>query len=442
MAKKKSTPPSSPLERSLRLFSAATQIAGREISRKVKDVVREKLDDNLPELVKTRIAQAKILTQSLSQLKGAAMKVGQLISIDAADFLPPEAVEILSQLQNKSDPVDFEIMQKMILNELGKEKFELIHHLNEVNVAAASIGQVYKAKLQGENIALKVQYPGVAESIDSDISVLKKILVPLLQLSGRNINLDETFKEIEIMLKLEVDYTNEADCLSTYREYIKDNQDYIVPTVFKDFSTRRLLCMSWEDGLMFTDWLKTNPSQETRIALAEKILNLYMLEFFEWGFVQTDPNFGNFLVQENPLRLVLLDFGSTKRYERPFIESYKNLLQTFAERNQDSTVRVAIETGLLDERESLEAKGNFFKMMQIAMEPFWPENQPFSFASQDYAKRNRDAILKFTASLKYSPPPRQIIFLHRKLGGIFNLLKRMEVTLDLTKIKVPFNIDR
>lgn len=440
MADKKSSLPKSPLGRSLKLFSTVTQIASKEIGRKIKEVVQEQVEDNLPEVIKTRIEQAKILTQNLSQLKGAAMKVGQLISIDAADFLPPEAVEILSQLQNKSDPVEFEVMKDVILQELGDEKFNLIHHLNSETVAAASIGQVYRAKLQGSDIALKVQYPGVAQSIDSDISVLKKILIPILQVSGRKMNLDETFKEIEIMLKLEVDYSNEASCLLTYRDYIQSYPDYVVPTVYTDFSTKRLLCMSWEEGLMFTDWLKTNPSQDVKEALAIKILNLYMLEFFEWGFVQTDPNFGNFLVQENPLRLVLLDFGSTKRYERPFIESYKNLLQTFALKDLNSTVRIAIESGLLDERESIEAKNNFFEMMLIAMEPFWPENQPFSFADQDYAKRSREAVLKFSASLKYSPPPRQIIFLHRKLGGIFNLLKRMDVTLDLTKIKLPFKV--
>jgi aarF domain-containing kinase len=183
------------------------------------------------------------------------------------------------------------------------------------------------------------------------------------------------------------------------------------------------------------------PSASQRQQLAQLVLDLYHLEFYEWGLVQTDPNFSNFLVREltdsgshpaeDPeIGLVLLDFGATRIYDRTFVNNYIQLLKSITDPNSQKIVNTAIEFGILDDRESDESKAYFVEMMKVAAEPFFSTHD-FHFSDKDYAVRSKEIIRKFSGSLKYSPPPHQILFLHRKLGGIFSLLKKLEVKMDV-----------
>lgn len=425
--------PKSALKRSFILLKTATRLAAKETGKKLKETLQDKFDENAPELIKLRVEQTRILTENLSQLKGAAMKLGQLISLDAADFLPKEAQQILAQLYNKSAPVDFSQMKKVMLQELGEEKFSKIKNIDLDNVFSASIGQVYKAEIDGRPVALKVQYPGISDSIESDIQILKNISAPMLKLTGRKMDMSETFEELKIMLKLEVDYIHERLCLEEFGELIADNPSYLIPKTLPEYCSQKVLCMSWEEGLMFSNWLESSPTQEDKNTLAKLMLELYVLEFFKWGFVQTDPNFGNFLVLENPIRLVLLDFGATKKYELSFVKKYKELLKTFEKGNFTEVMEKSFDFGLIDKRESHAAQESYYHMLLVTMEPFEKERQPFDFSDKAYSKRTKEAVMKFTALLKYSPPPRDIIFLHRKLGGVFNFIRIMKVQTDITQ---------
>ncbi len=431
MAKK--SPPKSPFKRSLSLFGAAAQIASKELSSKVKTVIKNTVEEKASENVKLRIAQAKIISENLGQLKGAAMKVGQLLSTEAKDFLPQEALDILAKLQSDAPKVDFDVMYEQIIDDLGEEKFNQLKNFQEKPIAAASIGQVYSASLpEGKEVVLKVQYPGVASSIHSDIKILKKLIEPMLKISGRQIELDEIFEEIAKTLSLEADYLNEAKATTKYRENILGHDQFLVPEVIPEFSGKKVLCMTKISGVSLFEWIKSQPSYDQRLFIGQSILDLFMLEFFHHGFVQTDPNFGNYLVQEDPLALVLLDFGSTKKYTKKFINSYKKLLSVLVQDDPKVVLEAAYDFDLLDPRESKEAQDNLVEMLQASFEPFRPEVQPFKFDDQDYAKRSREVVLKFISSLKYTPPRKDLIFLHRKLGGIFNLLKNLEIELDLT----------
>ena len=423
---KKSGVKKSTFSRSLSLLGMASKVAGQELKQKIKETWND-----LPESkLKSRIDQARVIAENLSQLKGAAMKAGQLLSLDVADYFPPEEVEVLTNLQANADPVDFKIIEKVLKKELGP-KFKEIKELDPVPAASASIGQVHRAKINGRDLAIKVQYPGVKESIDSDIAVIEKVAKGFLTITAKKINLEEAFEELRIVLKAEAYYKNELRNMQEYRDHLKNDSRYIVPEAIPEFSTERVLVMSWEKGLRIQDWLKTNPSLKDRESIGRLVLELYNREFYEWGFVQTDPNYANFLVQENPLRLVVLDFGATLRYSSEFRKEYKKLLEAMGSGEPKRTLKTAIDWGLLDPHESEETKANFVEMLKVAMEPFNPKLQPFKFADQDYARRTREVNQKFAMSLKYTPPPRQLFFLHRKLGGIFTLLKRMEVRLDL-----------
>ncbi len=381
--------------------------------------------------LRTRVQQAQALTRGLSELKGAVMKAGQLLSIDASDVLPPEATEILSKLQGQAEPVRFETMQRVLHAELGAERVALLQDLNETAAAAASIGQVHRARVNGADVAVKIQYPNIAESIDSDMATMQKLADAWLALTRRPIDVSGTFEELRQVLHAEADYVQERKSLERFGVLLANDHRFIVPRSFPHLSSKRVLTMSWEHGVPLGQWIASQPSPEQRHDFARSMLDLYCREFFEWGLVQTDPNFGNFLVRPSTGQLVLLDFGATVTYDNDFRQAYAALLRTIADADASATLRAGISFGLLDPRESDETKKYFLAMLHNAMEPFRPSAQPFEFRSEDYSERARSIVRSFVSSLRYSAPPRHLIFLHRKLGGIFQLLRRLDVRMDL-----------
>lgn len=389
--------------------------------------------------LKSRLEQARVITESLAQLKGAAMKAGQLLSMEVGDYFPKEATEILSQLQNAATTVPFNDIKRRLTLELGAAQLSRLEDLSIEPVASASIAQVHSARLDGRRVAVKVQHDGVAESIDSDLTLLKNVAKSLCRLSGRKMDLDPLFEEFREILRQEVDFTREAELLANYRGHLsslsRPGSLYSAPEAIAEFSTEKVLTMTWEEGETLTSWLTSARSRGAREQVAHLIVQLYCHEFFEWGLVQTDPNFSNFLIREerDEPALVVLDFGATKRFESSLIAAYVSLLRAVASGRERSVVERAIEFNLLDPRESPETQTSFVEMMKVSVEPFVgrESNKLFDFGDRDYSRRCREAVTRFTGLVKFSPPPHQIIFLHRKLGGIFFLLQRLEVETSL-----------
>jgi aarF domain-containing kinase len=399
--------------------------------------------------LKSRIEQAKMITETLSQLKGAAMKAGQMLSIELDDYFPPEAVQIISQLQNKGTEVKFPIVEATLKKELGVDKFNKLENIDRKPIASASIAQIHLAEYKGAKVVLKVQHPGVAKSINSDVALIKKVAQSFCAMTNRKMNLNPLFAEMKSVLNQEVDFEQEVEYLKKYRKHIltisNDNEKYYSPEPYVAMSTKKVITMSWEEGLSINDWLQTNPSQKKKEKLAHLVLNLYCHEFYHWGLVQTDPNFANFLVREegSDIGLVLLDFGATREYDKDFRTQYLNLIQNVhalkeakdQEAQKAEIVRIAVEFNLIDKREDQEAKDLFIEILNLAVEPFFTseKNNKFSFGNQEYNKRAKESVKKFLSSLKYSAPPHRLLFLHRKLGGISSLLRRLDVDLDLSR---------
>jgi aarF domain-containing kinase len=419
----------------MQLLGLATRLGTSEIAQSLKEKFNQGLDEVASGRLKTRIDQARLIAENLSQMKGAAMKAGQLLSLDASDYLPPEAVDLLSKLQGQADPLPWGEIREVLERELGLDRLNEFSEFSTTAAASASIGQVHRAKLNGVEVAVKIQYPGVAESIDSDLAMLKTLAKSGIAISGRKMNLDEAFDELSMVLHQEANYEIELANMQEYGKLLEDDKDFVVPKPIASHSTKRVLTMTWEDGLPLTDWIKTRPSREARDFIGKQVMNLYYREFYEWGFVQTDPNYANFLIREragsNP-KLVVLDFGATLRYTEEFREEYKELLKTVVGGDRKQIFECLVRMGLLDPRESEEVLEKLIAVIQVGLEPFDKRRQPFRFGDVDYSKRNRDAVFSFTQSLKYSPPPRRLIFLHRKLGGVFTFLKKLDVELDLT----------
>jgi aarF domain-containing kinase len=421
--------------RSIKLLSLAARVGTKEVAQNLKDRFTGAVDEVTSGRLKTRIDQARLIAEQLSQLKGAAMKAGQLLSLDAADYFPPEAVEVLSKLQGKAEPIDWSIVREVLVADLGEEKIRDFKGLSIVPAASASIGQVHRARLVVDgverDVAIKIQYPGIADSIDSDLKILKTLASSLLTVTGRRIDLDETFDELRLVLHQEANYDLERKHMEEYRGLMNSLPGFIVPQAIPAYSSKRVLTMTWEEGISLQDWLATSPPLEQRNQIGRKLLDLYCREFFDWGFVQTDPNYGNFLIRPKTLDLVVLDFGATLHYSPEFRAGYVHLLRQIGSRNPAAIIDASISFGLISDRESTETRRLLAEMMISSLEPFREGAQPFHFKNLEYVKKQRATLQEFTQSLRHSPPPKKILFLHRKLGGIFSFLKKLEAEIDV-----------
>lgn len=390
--------------------------------------------------LQSRIEQAKILTESLSQLKGAAMKAGQLLSLDLEDYFPPEALKILSQLQNSIPDTPEIDIKKTLLTSFGEEKFKQLSHIHLKPFAAASMGQVYRATLTTEEIknsvVFKVLYPGVAESVTSDVALLKKAVWAFCKMTGRQMDLDPVFAEIQNVLKSEVDFVQEKNSTIAFQKLFSlHTWKYLeikTPHVFESYSTHNILCTSFEEGMTLKEWIEKNPSKDKKEKVALSLLELYTSEFFKWGLVQTDPNPSNFIIRDQKeLEIIALDFGASKTYSYEFRKAYTELLKTIKTGSDDDIIQRSVEFGLIDLRESKETLDLFVQLLKHGIKPF-SQGKKFQFSDDTFLKENGMLARTLLQKLKFSAPPHQLLFLHRKLGGVYAILRKLEVEIEVS----------
>ena len=392
---------------------------------------------------KSRLDQAKLIAQSLSSLKGAAMKAGQLLSLDLDNYFPPEAIEILSQLQNAAYAQPFDKIEKIIRSEISANQRSQIQSISTTPIGVASIGQVHRARYLEQDIVLKVQYEEVSSSIDSDLKILKTLATTFCQLTGRKMNLDPLFLEFKNLLEQELNYESEAKFQKLFHDKIERLNhtsicQYKVPTLIPELSSKKILAMSFESGQTLKNWITSRPTASEKLKIATAILDLYFHEFFEWGLVQTDPNLGNFLIHKEggELRICLLDFGATRTYSRDFIKNYISLLDAAANKRSQDLRTLGIEFGMMDPRESEAAFLAFEQVLQVAIKPFFAgqsnHSATFDFSDQNHLLESQSTVKTLTQHLVYSPPPYSIVFLHRKLAGVYAILKNLGVKMDIS----------
>lgn len=372
--------------------------------------------------IQGRIQMAQDVVKTLSQLKGASMKLGQLISMDMGEYIPPEIQAILGQLHNKVTFLPYPKIEVILKVQL-KEKFSHFNRIDQTPLAAASIGQVHRARLASEEVVIKVQYPGVADSIPSDLRLLKFIVGHISFFQGKEADMKPFFEEVEDVLKKEADYDYELQMHELYREKFKGSE-FIIPRIYPAYSTKTIITQEFIAGVSFNDWLETHPAREIKDRFANQLMLLYMEEIFIHGLVQTDPNPGNFLVTPDQ-KIALLDFGAVKSYGREFIEGYKSVLTAAFHHDQEKLMKESIRLKFIDERENSETRALYLEMVEVLAEPFRSDEQ-FDFADQTFVKKSRDLAWSLSMKCRYSPPPRELLFLHRKLAGIFVLIKKLE----------------
>ncbi len=415
--------PQSKWARGSRLLRLAADVAVKEVGARLPGKALE-----AAQKLNLRIEQTRLLVETLSQMKGAAMKAGQLLGLEGNDLLPPEVVEVLSRLQSDGDPLPTAEIETLIRNAWGPERYQELKNLSPTPLASASIGQVHTADWRDRKLAIKVQFPGVSQTIDSDVALLKNVVEKLIFVTRKKTELGALFEEIRQTLHQETDYLAEARFMQQYRENFQSFDGYLIPAPVMELCTPGVLAMDYQPGQKLKDWVKYASMEEKQL-LGERMMSLFLHEYLACGLVQTDPNWGNFLVAPTG-ELVVLDFGACKTYSKEFRTTYRKVLSHSMHRQKSELIAVSQGFGLIDPREETEAQEAYLHMMDVVIAPFRHVGV-FDFATETYSQNSKDASLAFAKALKFSPPPRDLIFLHRKLGGVFQTLKRMETKLDL-----------
>jgi len=428
-------PPRSVWSRSSRLVSLAAGLAKKELQGRVtRAVERGEAVARQVHQLRVQVEQAKEIVESLGQLKGAAMKAGQLLSMELRDVLPPEVISVLSQLQASGATVPFEEIHSILRDELGDERLAALD-VSPTPLASASIGQVHRATWRSpdgpRDVVLKVQFRGIADTIDSDLTLLERIARLFLTVQLKHFDVTAVFDELRDVLIRETDYQHEADALERYRALAHGVPGLRVPEVHRALSTRRVLALGFEAGLTLDAYMATKPSLEARNRVTAQVLDLYFREFFDWGLVQTDANFANFLFRPEQGELVLLDFGATREYPAPFREQYRALLTSTLRGDRAGALAAAQELNLIDPNEPQAARDAMHALLETVLRVFQPAFQPVDFRDKRFVDEAGQRLRDYYAALTCSPPPAQLLFLHRKLGGVYSMGRALEARLDL-----------
>jgi predicted unusual protein kinase regulating ubiquinone biosynthesis (AarF/ABC1/UbiB family) len=432
---------SSAVSRGMSLFGMTVVSGARFVGLKVGDIFSnsEEKDERFSKFIAD---QVHFLVGEFGKLKGSFMKVGQLLSIYGEYYLPAEVNGLLKKLQSDSPPVQWKTMKKVIVSHLGEAAFAELE-IDPVPLSAASMGQVYRAtrKRDGAKIALKVQYPGVDAAIDNDLKGIKSVLA-LSKLVPLTPAFDEVFKEVRMMLKIEADYNRELEQLQHFRELLKSDPRYIVPDVYPEYSNRRILAMSMEEGIGVDSAELLGFSQERRNRIGATLIDLMYREMFEWRVVQTDCHFGNFRIRPGEGgkddRLVLYDFGAMRKLPKRYMESFAGIVSGSVHRDFELIVRKAMEIGFLLKEDSDVQIDRFVDLCYQAVEPFSEEfaspsldgsdagDNPYEWGNTDLVDRlaiaAKDAIFAF----KFRQPPREAVFLNRKMVGTYFFLRKID----------------
>lgn len=431
--KRFSSVPRSRLSRFAQLGSLAGKVAGNVIAEGSKHWIRGK-NPGLQQLLISP-ANARDLADKLSKMRGAAMKVGQMISMDTGGIIPKELATLLEKLRADADRMPPSQLMAVLEKEWGTGWDEKFSRFSFEPSAAASIGQVHKAVLaSGETVAVKVQYPGVRESIDSDIRNVQG----LLKMSGllpKDLDLEPIIEEARIQLHREADYRLEGEYLQQYGELVNGNlgeAGFVVPGYFESHSTDSILCMSWQEGVPLEEALRTHPQWSDQIMA--KLFELFFSELFVFKAVQTDPNLANYLLDTESQRIVLLDLGALRFYDDEFVARYRNALIAARDQNREQLNQALQELGFFASRKQSANQDVILDIFILAAEPLRFDGR-YHFGRSDLAQRIHQRGLEVSSNPDawHTPPP-EVLFLHRKMAGLYLMAARLNAQVDVATL--------
>ncbi|UUR07602.1 ABC1 kinase family protein [Sphingomonas glaciei] len=368
------------------------------------------------------------LADRLAHLRGAAMKLGQMISLDSGDFLPPELSDILARLRSNAFHMPPQQLSKVLDAEWGKDWRRRFKRFQAHPIAAASIGQVHRAETHdGRTLAIKVQYPGVAESIDADVDNV----AALLRVSGllpAELDIGPLLAEAKAQLAREADYVREGAQLQRYGKLLADAPEFVVPTLDPAFTTARVLAMSFVDSRPI-EALDDAPHHARDLAMT-RIVGLVLRELFEFGVMQTDPNYANYRLLDDG-RIALLDFGAAQDVPVPISQGYRTLLAAALAGDAPAVARGAVAAGFIGQAVA-DRHGNALDRMVAVVLAELDKPGPFDFGDRAFLGVLREEGLAIAADkASWHLPPADLLFVQRKISGTALLGARFKARVDV-----------
>ena len=440
MSKKRRGLKSKAIPRSLSVSLAGIRAGGAlAVDSAVQKVMRRGADADDSEFARR---EARRFVRELGKLKGTYVKIGQMLALFGEQFLPSVLVEALRDLADQTEPLHWDALESFVRDSLGERFNDL--EIDPEAIAAASLAQVHLARVRasGEVICLKIQYPGLAQVIDSDFdAVVRMLLLARWVKAGRE--LDDWLQSMRDHLHNEIDYQREATLTQQMAKLIQGigagAVSYHVPELHRGYCTDTILALEYIEGYRVDDPDVAHLSLERRNALAMGMLELFFYELYEWGFLQTDPNFGNYLLRLDDRRkkiasdeLVLLDFGSVLDCSEDFLFHLRHVIDAGQQQDVPRLVDGLIGLGCLREDASEEGRQMFADFCQHLLEPLRaPQHLPAEYLNEDgqycwgksrlMRRAGKQAAVSAT-SRHFTPPSRDFALIARKLTGVFNFI--------------------
>ena len=381
-------------------------------------------------------ANARRVADQLATMRGAAMKVGQILSMDSGDFLPRELADILARLRSDARYMPPGQLDQVMSDAYGDDWEAQFYGFEHKPLAAASIGQVHRTlSPDGREIVLKVQYPGVAGSIDADVDNIAS----LLKVSGllpAEFDIQPLLDDAKDQLQDEADYNKEAEFLAAFGDLLANDDRFLVPEVLPDLTRKTVLVMTYVGGRPI-ETIAELPQQE-RDEIMSALIELMFRELFELRMVQTDPNFANYQYDRASGKIVLLDFGATRRFKASFANNYRSLAKAAIAGNRKRLIAAAERVGYAMGDEDSDYRELVLELFLMALEPLQID-EPYDFAGSDMSRRMSARAEEVSGYRDFwQAPPTDAVYFHRKLGGMFLLASRLKARVNVHQLISQF----
>jgi predicted unusual protein kinase regulating ubiquinone biosynthesis (AarF/ABC1/UbiB family) len=381
------------------------------------------IDARRQALLDAHVRNALRIVERSEELKGAFMKGVQMLSM-RDDVLPAQALEILATVQSKVPPMDYALIRTQVRRELGRDPEEVFAAFAHEAFAAASLGQVHAARLpEGDEVVVKVQYPGVEATVEQDLDNVRALL-QAFALIGRDVlrqklDLSDVTREIEERLREELDYVHEAANIERFRTMLADDDEIVVPRAYPAYSSRRVLTMTRLEGYPLAEIAQPGVEQSLKDWVAIKYFRTVWRQLLQHGVLHTDPHPGNYLVTYHP-KLAILDFGSVRVFPDPIRRAYGALLRGMVERDPVRMAEALVGLGLLDP-ESDPAPA--IRIVEILCEGVI-EDRPFDPRTVDWIQKGIE-VNRIALKARLFKKPGHSVFLTRALAGLDAYLKQL-----------------
>ena len=423
--------PVSKVQRAAKFISTGAKVGGNYVKHYAKKVVQPGLDKE-----ELHQSNATDIYKSLSQLKGSALKVAQMMSMDK-NLLPRAYQDKFTMAQYSAPPLSYPLVVKTFQKYFGKSPDQIYESFTRSAVNAASIGQVHKATKDGKTLAVKIQYPGIADSVSSDLKLVRPFALRLLNMNERE--LDHYMAEVEEKLLEETDYILEVKRSREISSACSHIPNLKFPVYYDEYSAERIITMDWINGQHLKEWLETDPSQESRNQIGQALWDFYHHQVHNLKQVHADPHPGNFIVQKND-QLGIIDFGCVKVIPEDFYQGYFALIKKDLLIKQEELDQIFYDLEFISDKDTEEEqtyfKGVFREMISLLGKPFHVDRFDFAddgFFEQIFQLGDRISNDKMFKKSRQARGSRHGLYINRTYFGLYNLLNQLRAEVDTTK---------